>query len=219
MKAVAILSGGLDSTTSLYKAIADGYEIVEALSFDYGQKHVKELKSAYETCRNLHIPHKVINLKSVTHLLKSALTTSDIEVPEGHYAEENMKATVVPNRNMIMISIAAGRALSLEVDALILGVHQGDHAIYPDCRPEFITAMENVLQLCDWKTVKLYAPFLQSNKTDIVKAGIELKVPFENTWTCYKGLDKACGKCGSCVERLEAFELNKSKDPIVYEQH
>ncbi len=217
MKAVAILSGGLDSTTSLYTALAEGHEVVEAISFNYGQKHVRELDKAADTCRRLGITHQIIDISNLMGLLRSALTNKDIEVPEGHYAEENMKATVVPNRNMIMISIAAGRAISLDAEILVLGVHQGDHTIYPDCRPEFIAAMDQALDIGNWETISLYTPFLDSDKTAVVKAGLELNVPFMDTWTCYKGLEKACGKCGSCVERREAFELNGAKDPLEYE--
>lgn len=216
MKAIAILSGGLDSTTSLYKAIANGYELLEAISFDYGQKHKLELTKAAKTCEKLGIKHKIVDVTCLTSLLDSALTRDDIEVPEGHYAEDNMKATVVPNRNMIMTAIAAGRAMTLKADTLILGVHQGDHTIYPDCRIEFIQAMAAALALADWHSVTIYAPFLATDKTGIVKEGLALNVPFEDTLTCYKGGEVACGKCGSCTERKESFEKNNAIDPIQY---
>jgi 7-cyano-7-deazaguanine synthase len=146
----------------------------------------------------------------------SALTDPSISLPEGHYAEDSMKATVVPNRNMILLSLAAGHAISLQFDTVAYAAHAGDHTIYPDCRPEFATAMDEALKLCDWNTVSLYRPFVQLSKHDLVRKGNELGVPFEKTWSCYAGNDKHCGKCGTCVERKEAFELVGLLDPTEY---
>ena len=217
--AIAILSGGIDSTVALYNAIEDGYHIECAISFDYGQKNFKKIECAKETCRKLGISHRIIDLTSLAPYLKSALTSEDQEVPEGHYQEESMKQTVVPNRNMIFASIAAGIAISLNAETIILGVHQGDHAIYPDCRPRFIKRMNKALAIADWSfPVKIHAPLLKMSKIDIVELGYyHLNVDFSNTWNCYKGGEFACGKCGSCQERREAFAENSVIDPISYE--
>lgn len=224
---IAVLSGGLDSTVAMLSAIADGVTVVEALSFNYGQKHSVELIRAHNLCEAAGIPHTVVDLSSINSLLDSSLTREDIEVPKGHYAEENMKKTVVPNRNMIMTSIAAGRAMSKQVDYLILGVHQGDHAIYPDCRVEFIKALDTAIYLADWNKVELLTPVLHLDKAGIVKRAIKISVPDEtlaNAWTCYdpqidsKGNYSPCGQCGSCTERHEAFCMNGKRDPQVDEE-
>jgi len=216
-KAIAVLSGGLDSTTAMHLAMHNNdAEIIGAISFFYGQKHSIELERAKATCKELGIDHKIVDLFCLSDILDSALTSKDQEVPKGHYEEENMKQTVVPNRNMIMTSIAAGYAMSKKADYVILGVHQGDHAIYPDCRPEFIEALDKVIQIADWHKVEILAPVLKCDKTDIVNAAISIGVNFLNTWTCYDPQDgeKPCGTCGSCTERSEAFLKNGMKDPL-----
>lgn len=215
MKACVILSGGMDSTTLLYDVVSQGYE-VEVISFNYNQRHRKELEFAKRTCKKLNLEHKILDLSLLSQIAPSCLTR-DIIVPEGHYANESMKQTIVPNRNMIMLSIAAAYCIGKDIQNLFYGAHKGDFTIYPDCRPEFVDAMQKVLKICDWKEVRLYAPYLNMSKIDILRRGIELKVPYEDTWTCYNGREKACGKCGSCQERLEAFRLNRVKDPIEYE--
>jgi 7-cyano-7-deazaguanine synthase len=216
-KAVIILSGGIDSTTLLYKLKAEGYD-VKAITFDYGQRHNKEIKMAKKTCKKLCVEHKAINISLIgKKLLKSNLLKGQGEIPEGNYKDENMKLTVVPNRNMILLALAAGYAMGEKATVLAYGAHAGDHAIYPDCRPEFVKRMSEVLAIADWEKLELYVPFLNSNKIDIVKEGLKLGVDYSKTWTCYKGGEKACGKCGSCVERLEAFEKNGVRDPIEYE--
>ena len=151
-------------------------------------------------------------------LAGSALTSSEIEVPEGHYAEDNMKATVVPNRNMILLSVAAGWAISSKYDRIAYAAHSGDHAIYPDCRNEFAEALDGAIRLADWHEVSLYRPFVDMTKADIVSLGAKLGVPFEKTWSCYKGQDLHCGRCGTCVERREAFYLAGVDDPTTYAQ-
>ena len=217
--AVVILSGGMDSTTLLYDVVKKlGKENVWAVSFDYGQKHKKELNVAMETCVNLGVPMKLLDLKVLNEVAPSALTRDDREVPEGHYEDENMKQTVVPNRNMVLISLAASYAISVGANKLYYGAHAGDHAIYPDCRKEFVEALSGVIKLCDWKELELYAPYIDADKGDIAIKGRDLNVDYSLTWTCYKGQDKACGKCGSCQERLEAFEKAGVPDPIEYEQ-
>jgi len=215
-KAVVVLSGGMDSTTLLYKAIAEGYEVFP-ISFNYNQKHKKELDCAKATCEKLGLVYKEADLSVLNDIAPSALTRDDWDVPEGHYADENMKQTVVPNRNMILLSLAAAYAMALKADKLIYGAHAGDHDIYPDCREEFVLSMAGSIKKADWHYVQLDAPFLNVDKGDIAILGKYLDVDYSLTWTCYKGKELACGKCGSCVERLEAFEKAGIEDPIKYE--
>ena len=216
MKAVLILSGGMDSTVAAYHLLNMGVEVI-CLSFDYGQKHVKELEAASRTCQELGLPHLVVPLAAQlkTLLGGSSLTDDSIDIPEGHYADDNMKSTVVPNRNMIMLALAAGYAISNGADTIAYGAHAGDHAIYPDCRPEFAAAMERALLLCDYTPLKLIAPFMDMHKGQICAYGDSLGANFANTWTCYKGGEEPCGVCGSCVERAEAFEYANIPDPLV----
>lgn len=204
-KTVVIISGGMDSVTLLYymKNLLK-YETY-ALTFDYGQRHRKEIESAVYNCNMLGIEHKVVDVSGVSQLLQGSALTSDIAVPEGHYAEESMKLTIVPNRNMIMLSMAIGYAVSIEADSVAYAAHSGDHAIYPDCRPEFVDAMNTVASVANYHQVKVQTPFIGMSKGDIAVIGKNLGVPFEHTWTCYKGEDKPCKKCGACVERIEAM--------------
>lgn len=213
-KAVIILSGGIDSTTLLYE-IMDKYEIF-ALSFDYGQKHIRELAMAKATCKKLNINHKVVEFDILNELAPSALTRKDWKIPEGHFKDENMKQTVIPNRNMVLLSLATSYAISVSAIKLFYGAHMGDHDIYPDCRKEFIDAMKHVIKICDWGVVELEAPYWNMDKIDIVNKGKKLNVDYSLTYTCYKGNEISCGKCGSCVERMEAFKKNKLEDSINY---
>jgi 7-cyano-7-deazaguanine synthase len=216
-KYILILSGGMDSTTLLYYLLRDKNE-VKCLSFDYGQRHKKELEYARRICGELKVEHRMVDLGNVSDLLAgSSLTSPEIEVPEGHYAEESMKATVVPNRNMIMLSIAIGWAVSTKAHWVAYAAHSGDHSIYPDCRPEFKNAMATAAELCDWHQVSISTPFINMTKSDIVKVGASLGVPYEKTWSCYKGQERHCSKCGTCCERIEAFKLASVKDPTEYE--
>jgi len=215
-RAVVILSGGMDSTTLLYDIKQKGYEVY-ALGFDYGQKHKKELIYAKKTCNKLKVPFKIINLKVLSELAPSALTRKDWKIPKGHYEEEVMKQTVVPNRNMVFLSLATSFAISMKAKKLFYGAHGGDHVIYPDCRSKFVEAMKKAIELCDWEKVRLEAPYLKLHKEDILKKGFKLGVDYKLTWSCYLGNEKACGECGVCVERLEAFNKIKKKDPIKYE--
>lgn len=217
MKIVAVVSGGMDSVTILHKLVREGNE-VKAISFNYGQRHVKELEMAKQNCKDLGIEHKIVDMTFLKELVSNSALTSDIEVPEGHYEDENMKLTVVPNRNMIMASIAIGWAVNLEYDAISLGVHAGDHAIYPDCRPEFIISLNKVAKIANYKPIQVLAPALYYTKVEILGEGLKLGVDYAKTWTCYKGKEKACGKCGSCQERLEAFRKNGAQDPLEYEE-
>ena len=215
--AVVLLSGGIDSTTLLYLvARTYGVEAVEALSLHYGQRHSKELRCAELTCKNLGVRHTVVDVSGIRKLLKGSALTDDIEVPEGHYSDETMKVTVVPNRNMILLSLAMAKAISSAAGAVFYAAHAGDHLIYPDCRPEFLRAIREVAKVADFHQVKIYTPFLEWRKDRIVRLGMALGVDYSLTWSCYKGQEKACGKCGTCVERLEAFSLVGVKDPIEY---
>lgn len=216
MKAVIILSGGVDSTTLLYKLVRENYEVY-ALSFNYGQRHNKELEMAKKTCEKLGVNHKIVDISSIKELLKGNALTDNIEVPEGHYNKKNMKITVVPNRNMIFLSLAIAYAINIGVEKVYYAPHSGDHAIYPDCRPEFIETMKKVAKLCDWKKIEIETPFINIDKGDIVMLGKELGVDYSLTWSCYKGGEKPCGKCGTCIERKEAFEKAGIKDPLEYE--
>lgn len=214
METIFILSGGLDSTTALY-ALQSIHNISEALTFDYGQRHRREIASAQKICKVLRLPHRVINIRNLCVLLGgSSLTDVSVKTPHGHYRQATMKQTIVPNRNAIMLNIAAGYAVSKKIYALGLGVHAGDHYIYPDCRQKFITAQARTLSLANECNFTLIAPFLQMDKTAIVKKGNDLGVPFEQTWTCYEGLKRPCSKCGSCLERIEAFAKNGLRDPL-----
>lgn len=215
-KAVVVLSGGMDSATLLALALAEGFE-VHALSFNYGQRHSKELESAKAQAEAAGIVHHVVDLP-ITDLLGGSALTDDIDVPEGHYADENMKLTVVPNRNAIMLSIAMGYAVSIKAPLIFFGAHAGDHAIYPDCRPEFVGAMNMVGKLANYEIVTVRAPFIDMDKGQIAALGLKLGVDYAKTWTCYKGGEVACGKCGSCTERLEAFEFAGIEDPIEYQK-
>jgi 7-cyano-7-deazaguanine synthase len=215
-KAVVIISGGMDSSTLLYD-VKQNYDIVGAISFFYGQKHDKELEYAMATCLKLGIEHKILNLPMLKDLLSSTLTNEE-PIPEGHYEQENMKQTVVPFRNQIMLSIACGYAVSKNAEIVFYGAHAGDHHIYWDCRPEFIDKLNEVTFLSE-PPIKIIAPYRDITKVEILKKGLELGVDYKDTWTCYNGREKACGKCGSCRERLEAFERNGIKDPLEYEQN
>lgn len=215
MQLIMILSGGLDSATALYE-LRQEHEVLEALTFDYGQRHRREIESAQKICKMLQLPHRIIDISHLNELLQgSSLTSGDIETPHGHYEEETMKQTVVPNRNAIFINLAAGYAISQKIYGLGLGVHAGDHYIYPDCRPQFIESQQETLSLANECEFHLLTPFLHQPKKEIVAKGHELAVPFALTWTCYEGGEKPCEKCGSCVERAEAFEENGILDPLL----
>ncbi|MBB1293035.1 7-cyano-7-deazaguanine synthase QueC [Pseudoalteromonas sp. SR44-5] len=215
-KVVVIYSGGMDSFTVLNKALQQGREVY-ALSFDYGQRHVKELKVAASVCEKLGVPHKIVDISAINQLIGGSSLTDDIDVPEGHYEAENMKSTIVPNRNMILLSLAVGYAVSLKASQVYYGAHSGDHAIYPDCRPEFVQKMDDLCRIANYDAVEIFSPYLNDTKIDILTDGLKMGLDYSQTWTCYNGREKACGKCGACQERLEAFSLNNITDPIEYE--
>lgn len=213
---VVLLSGGMDSATLL--ALVHGQaEKVAALSVDYAQRHRKELQCAKRIAEFFDVRHEILDISNINHLLAgSSLTTSEIPVPHGHYEDESMKVTVVPGRNTILLSIAAGWAASMKFDTVAYAAHAGDHAIYPDCRPDYVASMQALLRFFHYDPVSLYTPFLTMSKADILRVGLPLQVPYELTWTCYEGQDRACGLCGSCRERLEAFRQVGVDDPIRY---
>ncbi len=217
---VTTVSGGLDSVTLAHSLAADGTTLL-VLSFDYGQRHAKELELAARCADRLHAEHHVVDLRSVGALLTgSALTDATVEVPEGHYTDASMAATVVANRNAIMLSVAIGVAVARHADAVATAVHAGDHTVYPDCRPEFIAAIEHEALVANEGFIRdgfrVLAPFLDVSKTEIVRRGVALGVPFAETWSCYVGSELHCGRCGTCVERREAFELAGAVDPTEY---
>lgn len=218
MKSYVICSGGLDSVTLAYKVAAE-HILAGLISFDYGQRHKKELDFAARASSALDVPHHIIDISGVGAALSGSALTDDIDVPEGHYAEDNMKITVVPNRNAIMLSIAYGIASANEGEAVAAAFHGGDHFIYPDCRPGFVKTFEAMQNqaLEGMRQIRLYTPFLNMTKAEIAAAGAALNVPFIDTWSCYKGGEIHCGRCGTCVERIEAFDLAGVADPTPYE--
>jgi 7-cyano-7-deazaguanine synthase len=216
MKTLVLLSGGMDSTTALYWAMRE-HEVVGAISFDYGSKHnAHELEQAAWQCEKLGLRHDIVTLPFINELFTSDLLQSGGAVPDGHYADDNMKRTVVPFRNGIMLAIACGIAESREAQGLVIAAHAGDHAIYPDCREPFMRAMAEAMQAGTYAAIKLLRPFIAIDKTGIARLGNELGVDFSHTWSCYKGGDIHCGTCGTCVERREAFANADLTDPTPY---
>ena len=197
---VVIYSGGMDSYTVLHRALHEGLT-VHALSFDYGQRHA----------------HQVVDMRAIHGLIdNSALTNSEQPMPQADYATDNLRATVVPNRNMILLSLAIAKAVNIGAGRVDYGAHGGDHVLYPDCRPEFVEAMNHVAGIANFEPVTLHAPYLASTKADILREGLAMGLDYRHTWTCYQGRELACGVCGSCRERLEAFAANGVTDPLAY---
>lgn len=213
---VIIVSGGMDSVTMLYEYAE---RIALAITFDYGSNHAKkEIAFAQEHCKRLGIEHILIPLDFMHKYFKSSLLEGGAAIPEGHYEDENMKSTVVPFRNGIMLSIACGLAESRDLQYVMIANHGGDHAIYPDCRGTFIDAMSEAMSYGTYKNIKILAPYTGITKAEIAKHGALLGVDYSRTWSCYKGGAKHCGKCGTCVERKEAFQLAGVIDPTKYEE-
>ena len=213
---VVIYSGGMDSYTVLHRALNEGLE-VHALSFDYGQRHARELEVAARVCRGLGVPHQVVDIRAIHGLIdNSALTDAGRELPEGEYAEENLAATVVPNRNMILLSLAIAKAVNIGARRVDYGAHGGDHVLYPDCRPEFVERMNAVAGIANFEAVAIHAPYLHASKAEILADGLAMGLDYGQTWTCYRGGRLACGRCGSCRERLAAFAANGAIDPLGY---
>lgn len=218
MKTIVVCSGGLDSVTLAHKVAAER-TLTRLVSFDYGQRHKKELDYARRCAMRLTAPHDVVDIAAVGRLLTGSALTSGGGVPEGHYAEETMRVTIVPNRNAIMLAVAFGAAAAERADAVAAAVHGGDHFIYPDCRPAFVEAFETMQRraLDGLARISFYTPFLRVSKAEIVREGARLGVPFAETWSCYKGGARHCGRCGTCVERREAFHLAGIHDPTPYQ--
>ena len=218
-RAVAIVSGGMDSVTLAYLLKSEGYEL-HLLSVDYGQRHAKEIGYAERCAGRLGASFDVADIFGVGRLLGGSALTDDVDVPHGYYAAENMAVTVVPNRNAIMLSIAYGVAVARKAALVATAVHTGDHYIYPDCRPGFVEAFDQMQReavegLAD-ESLRLYAPFIDETKAGIVEVGAKLGVPYEDTWSCYEGGELHCGLCGTCIERKEAFGLAGVPDPTEY---
>ena len=204
MRVVVLLSGGMDSAVLAWQLRADGYE-VSALSVLYGQRHSREVESARAVAAAGGFPHRVVDLEALRAVMGGSALTDSVPVPHGHYADESMRSTVVPNRNMVLLAVAGAMAASVGAEAVAYAAHAGDHAIYPDCRPEFVAAMARALALCHYGKIALLAPFAGMSKGDIARTGVALGVPFGLTWTCYEGGAVHCGRCGACTERREAF--------------
>ncbi|WP_300302207.1 7-cyano-7-deazaguanine synthase QueC [uncultured Muribaculum sp.] len=214
---VIVLSGGMDSTTLLhdYKD-----KIALALTFDYGSNHnAREIDCARINCQRLGIEHIVIPLDFMHQYFHSSLLEGADAIPEGNYDDANMRSTVVPFRNGIMLAVACGMAESRGLAKVLIANHSGDHAIYPDCRPQFIAAMSSAMQAGTYDGITILAPYTDKDKTYIARRGAETGVDFSQTYSCYKGGEKHCGRCGTCVERREAFRLAGIKDPTIYEDY
>jgi 7-cyano-7-deazaguanine synthase len=219
MKVVVLCSGGMDSVAALHWAQVN-HVVVAVISFDYGAKHNPcELPFAAEHADRLGIRHEIVKLDFVNRLFTSDLLVSGGEIPDGHYEAQNMKQTVVPFRNAVMLSIATGFAESEGAEGLVIAAHGGDHAIYPDCREDFMRAMGDAMRLGTYEGIQLLRPFIAMTKADIAAAGTKLGVDFARTWSCYKGHAIHCGTCGTCVERREAFIHAGIPDPTVYEHN
>ncbi|RJE79534.1 7-cyano-7-deazaguanine synthase QueC [Paracoccus sp. JM45] len=217
MKTTLVCSGGIDSVSLAHSLAGQGH-LSRLVSFDYGQRHRKELDFAAACARRLSVPFHLVDLSGLGSALSGSALTDDIDVPDGHYAEETMRVTVVPNRNAIMLTIAFGIAAANGDDAVAAAVHGGDHFIYPDCRPAFTDAFGAMQKaaLDGYADIDLHVPFVHATKADIVTEGARHNTPFAETWSCYKGSDRHCGRCGTCVERREAFHLAGVTDPTDY---
>lgn len=221
--ALLIFSGGMDSATLLFKLLSDGYDEIHTITFDYGQRHRKEIEAAttmigYLQSIGENVIQDVVDVKPVFRYIdSSALTNNSISVPQCHYTDDSAKVTVVPNRNQILLSIASGIAAARGIHEVFYAAHSGDHAIYPDCTVEFFESLKNAISISTrWHPVELKAPFIHISKADIMRIGLDLKVPYELTWSCYEGGEKPCGVCPTCVERIESFKLNGLEDPLEY---
>lgn len=220
-KKIVIISGGMDSVTLLHDVVHKfGSKNIIALSFYYGSKHnPKELPMANKNCELLQVQHEIIDVQSIFDTFDSALLAhkDSEEIPEGYYADKNMKKTVVPFRNGILLSMAIGFAESKDCDTVYYGAHAGDHDIYPDCRKTFIDSISNAAKYGTYNNIEIIAPYWEGNKYQILEIGKRLGVDYSKTWTCYNPNsedDIPCGKCGSCVERAEAFYNHQIADPL-----
>lgn len=217
MHAIAIYSGGLDSFTMLNDMlrIYDSIDVL-AMTFDYGQRHDKEIAVAKRFCMSQGVGHKRVELPFLKQIARHNALTGMLPVPHGHYEDQSMRKTVVPNRNMIFLSVAIAQAIELDCSEVWIGVHAGDHVIYPDCRPDFMDAMRRVAHIASYKPVNIFTPYLHMGKAAIIRKGLEFALDYSKTWTCYEGADNPCGQCGACTERAEAFAANGIEDPLVH---
>lgn len=215
MKTLLICSGGLDSVCLAYH-LAHKNALHSIVTFDYNQRHKKEISFAQAQAQALNVPFQRFDLTLLSAALTGSALTQGYNVPDGHYAQETMKITEVPNRNAIFLTIAFAHATAIGANHVALAVHGGDHFIYPDCRADFLQKFEEMEQLSLEGKVKLYAPYVTNTKSEIVQDGARYNVPFANTWSCYKGGEFHCGRCGTCVERQEAFFEAGVKDPTRY---
>ncbi len=217
MNALLICSGGFDSVTLAYRLHAEN-RLAALLCFDYGQRHKKEIHAARLCAQQLDVPFILLDISSIGRQLSGSALTDDIEVPHGAYSADTMQLTVVPNRNAIMLAIAFGVAAARQLDTVAIAVHGGDHFVYADCRPEFIDAMAAMQQLAlaDQSAVQLFAPYVKADKTAIARDAARYDVPVADTWSCYEGGELHCGRCGTCLERIEALKLAGVTDPTRY---
>ena len=212
---IIVLSGGMDSTTLLYEFQS---RIALAVSFDYGSNHNRrELAFAALHCERLGIKHLIIPLDFIHQYFHSSLLSGADAVPEGNYNDENMRSTVVPFRNGIMLAVAAGLAEDNGLQQIMMANHAGDHAIYPDCRPSFVQAMDYAVQAGTYNGVRLFTPYTDLTKADIARRGKALGIDYSETWSCYKGGEHHCGKCGTCTERIDALREAGVEDKTIYE--
>lgn len=221
---VAILSGGLDSSAMLWYLQNSGFVIKEIITFNYGQRHSKEVQNAKLVVEEFiksyyNVNHQIVDMTNIGKLISKGSLTGGEDVPHETYDAESQRITIVPNRNMIFLSIAAGRAISIDAKAIGYAAHSSDYSVYPDCRPEFIELMNKTLYQGNlWDPVELIAPFQHLSKIDVVKIGLDLNVPFHLTWSCYEGKNDPCLECGTCLERTEAFFKNNVQDPAINDE-
>jgi len=216
-RTAVVMSGGMDSSTLLWQLLDEGDECL-TVTVDYGQRHRKEIEAAQQMAAICDVPHRLVNVAALSQHLTGSALTDDVDVPHGHYAEESMRATVVPNRNMILLAVAGGVAVANGCNRIATAVHAGDHFVYPDCRPQFIESCSATLAIAteSFGDVTIHAPFVNITKAEIAARGEVLGVPWAKTWTCYEGGDIHCGRCATCVERLEAFDLAGVTEPTEY---
>ena len=218
---VLIMSGGVDSSTLLWYLMRN-YDEIHVITYIYGQRHAKEVEHAKMVVerakKKAKIYHKIVDISCIHDLIAKGALTGNEEVPEGFYTNESQKVTVVPNRNMILLAIAVGYAVKVGEKEVYYAAHKSDYAIYPDCRKEFVKALDIAVYLATDKQVEIKAPFVEMTKAEIVKLGLELGVPYELTWSCYRGEERPCLRCGTCLERTEAFLLNGVKDPALNDE-
>lgn len=218
---VLIMSGGVDSTTLLWY-LMERYEEIHVITYCYGQRHGKEVEHAKKIVEKARekakINHTIADISCIRNLIAKGALTGEEEVPEGFYTDESQRVTIVPNRNMILLAIAVGYAVKVGEREVYYAAHKSDYAIYPDCRKEFVKALDTAVYLATDRGVEVKAPFVDMTKAEIVKLGLKLGVPYELTWSCYRGEERPCLKCGTCLERTEAFLLNGVKDPALTDE-